>query len=109
MSDCALERESSSGHVLQKQMSASSLQQRPINVNEKESTINHIKSGSLPSSGRQGTISSARQDYNSNENFMLNLIQKQETELANCNALVDRLKSECADLELTVVDQRSEI
>lgn len=36
-------------------------------------------------------------------------MRQQEQEIAQCNKLVDKLKNECADLELTVVDQRSEI
>ena len=36
-------------------------------------------------------------------------MRQQEQEIAKCNELVDKLKSESADLELTIVDQRSEI
>ena len=40
---------------------------------------------------------------------MVQIMQQQEQEIGNCNKLVEKLKGECADLELTIVDQRSEI
>ena len=40
---------------------------------------------------------------------MVQIMRSQEDEIAKCNQLIEKLKSECSDLELTVVDQRSEI
>ena len=40
---------------------------------------------------------------------MVQIIRQQEQEISQCNAAVEKFKSECADLELTIVDQRSEI
>ena len=67
--------------------------------------------GSAPSE-RQKTSSSGgtqKQNYDSKENFMVQIIRQQEQEISQCNAAVEKFKSECADLELTIVDQRSEI
>ena len=67
--------------------------------------------GSAPSD-RQKTSSSGgphTQNYDSKENFMVQIIRQQEQEISQCNAAVEKFKSECADLELTIVDQRSEI
>ena len=40
---------------------------------------------------------------------MVQIMKQQEQEIAKCNELVEKLKCESADLELTIVDQRSEI
>lgn len=40
---------------------------------------------------------------------MVQIMKQQEQEISKCNALIEKLKSETADLELTIVDQRSEI
>ena len=77
-----------------------------LRMNE-ESTINHIKMGSLPS--EQQKTNSTNQDDDSSDNFMVQIMKQQEQEIAKCNELVEKLKCESADLELTIVDQRSEI
>ena len=68
-----------------------------------ESSINEIKMaapfGSEKNSGREHipqTICSDRESSNFDE-------------LRMCNEIIDNLKSECANLELTVVEQRTEI
>lgn len=67
--------------------------------------------GSIPSDQQFKTSSShgTRNDAESNENFLVQITRQQEQEIGKCNALIEKLKTESADLELTIVDQRSEI
>ena len=45
----------------------------------------------------------------SQENFIAQLVQQHEADLTKCNELIEKLKEEGANLELTIVDQRQEI
>ena len=74
-----------------------------------ESTINRIKMGTQASEHQKTGSSHRNAEDSQEENFMVQIMRQQEDEISKCNSLIDKLKSESADLELTIVDQRSEI
>jgi len=82
-----------------------------VRSNDCESTINHIKMGSIPSKTATSSSreSQGQNPQSSNENFMVQVMRQQEAEIERCNTLINRLRSESADLELTIVGQRQEI
>lgn len=59
------------------------------------SSINNIKMPQQPNH---------MHSQSSNENLLIQIMRQQEQEIAQSNKLVEKLKNECADLELTVVD-----
>ena len=77
--------------------------------NDYESTIQAIKMGSVPSKGTATQSSGQKQNYDSNEGFMVQIMRQQEQEIAKVNTLVTKLRNEQADAEHTIIEQRQEI
>ena len=65
--------------------------------------------GSVPSKGTGTQSSGQKQNYDSNEGFMVQIMRQQEQEISKVNTLVTKLRNEQADAEHTIIEQRQEI